>query len=55
MSVPEYYEHSLKEPGTMISSTGALISYSGKKTGRSPTDKRIVAVGAFLDEMFGMT
>ena len=23
-------------------STGALIAYSGKKTGRSPTDKRVV-------------
>lgn len=28
--------------GTVISSTGALCSYSGKKTGRSPNDKRIV-------------
>ena len=32
MTVPEYYEHALKEPGTKITSTGALISYSGKKT-----------------------
>lgn len=38
----ELYEHALKEPGTKISSNGALISYSGKKTGRSPKDKRIV-------------
>jgi phosphoenolpyruvate carboxykinase (ATP) len=30
------------EPGTAISSTGALMAYSGEKTGRSPKDKRIV-------------
>ena len=30
------------EPGSGISSTGALTAYSGKKTGRSPSDKRIV-------------
>ncbi len=32
----------LNEPGTAISSTGALMAYSGEKTGRSPKDKRIV-------------
>src|SRR5690348_11097606 len=37
------YEAALKfERGSAISSSGALIAYSGKKTGRSPTDKRIV-------------
>lgn len=36
------YEDGLKEKGTKITSTGALIAYSGKKTGRSPSDKRIV-------------
>ena len=46
LSVPEYYEHSLKNKDAKISSSGALISYSGKKTGRSPNDKRIV----FSDE-----
>jgi len=30
------------EPGSGISSTGALTAYSGAKTGRSPSDKRIV-------------
>ena len=29
-------------PGTTISATGALIAYSGEKTGRSPKDKRVV-------------
>ncbi|KAG0176347.1 Protein kinase C-like 1 [Apophysomyces sp. BC1034] len=42
-SVPVLYEEALThEMGTVISSTGALCSYSGKKTGRSPNDKRIV-------------
>ncbi|HEY1810723.1 MAG TPA: phosphoenolpyruvate carboxykinase (ATP) [Kofleriaceae bacterium] len=43
-ATPAYlYEAALKfEKGSSISSTGALIAYSGKKTGRSPTDKRIV-------------
>jgi hypothetical protein len=30
------------ETGTAITSTGALTAYSGKKTGRSPLDKRVV-------------
>jgi phosphoenolpyruvate carboxykinase (ATP) len=37
------YEAAMRfEKGSTISSTGALIAYSGKKTGRSPSDKRIV-------------
>ncbi len=40
---PVLYEHAIRfEPGTRISSTGALVAYSGHKTGRSPTDKRLV-------------
>lgn len=39
----EYYEHTLKEYNTKISERGALIAYSGVKTGRSPADRRIVA------------
>jgi phosphoenolpyruvate carboxykinase (ATP) len=26
----------------MLSSVGALVAYSGKRTGRSPKDKRVV-------------
>lgn len=33
----------MHESGTAITSTGALNAYSGVKTGRSPSDKRIVA------------
>jgi phosphoenolpyruvate carboxykinase (ATP) len=37
------YEEGLRrEKGTAISSTGALIALSGAKTGRSPSDKRVV-------------
>ena len=39
----EYYEYSIKEDGTTyISNKGALVTYSGTKTGRSPNDKRMV-------------
>ena len=42
-SVPVLYEIGLRnEPGTAISDVGALLVYSGAKTGRSPKDKRIV-------------
>ncbi len=42
-SVPVLYEMGLRnEKGTAISDTGALLVYSGAKTGRSPKDKRIV-------------
>ena len=30
-----------KEEGTCVSSSGALIAFSGEKTGRSPADKRV--------------
>lgn len=37
------YEQALRnERGSAISSTGALIALSGAKTGRSPSDKRVV-------------
>ncbi|VAX40607.1 Phosphoenolpyruvate carboxykinase [ATP] [hydrothermal vent metagenome] len=37
-----YEEAVLYEEKMAISNTGALISYSGEKTGRSPKDKRVV-------------
>lgn len=36
------YEDAVRNEGAIISSSGALINFSGKKTGRSPKDKRIV-------------
>jgi phosphoenolpyruvate carboxykinase (ATP) len=40
---PVLYEAALRyEKGSAISSSGALIAMSGAKTGRSPSDKRIV-------------
>jgi phosphoenolpyruvate carboxykinase (ATP) len=37
------YEEAIKfEPATRIAGSGALVAYSGEKTGRSPKDKRIV-------------
>jgi phosphoenolpyruvate carboxykinase (ATP) len=37
------YEAGLQnEKGTAIAASGALVAYSGKKTGRSPNDKRVV-------------
>jgi phosphoenolpyruvate carboxykinase (ATP) len=39
----ELYEHAIRyEKGASIAEDGALVAYSGVKTGRSPKDKRIV-------------
>ena len=47
------YENALRfEKGSAISSTGALIAYSGKKTGRSPTDKRVVDEPEVRDDVW---
>ncbi|REK06789.1 MAG: phosphoenolpyruvate carboxykinase (ATP) [Planctomycetota bacterium] len=37
-----YQEAIRREPDSAIAASGALIAYSGAKTGRSPSDKRIV-------------
>ncbi|GFR50520.1 hypothetical protein Agub_g12789 [Astrephomene gubernaculifera] len=43
LSPPQLYELALAfEPGTFLTSTGALATQSGAKMGRSPKDKRIV-------------
>ncbi|EWG94803.1 Pck1p [Saccharomyces cerevisiae R103] len=46
------YEDGLKENKTVISSSGALVAYSGVKTGRSPKDKRIVEEPTSKDEIW---
>lgn len=42
MTVPRLYEEAVRYDGAVITSSGALATRSGKKTGRSPNDKRIV-------------
>lgn len=42
LSTSELYSYGIRNEGLEISSTGALLSYSGKITGRSPSNKRIV-------------
>ncbi|PIA17107.1 ATP-utilizing phosphoenolpyruvate carboxykinase [Coemansia reversa NRRL 1564] len=52
-SAARLYEDALcHEPDTAISSTGALIARSGKKTGRSPRDKRIVEEASTVDDVW---
>ena len=39
----QLYEHAIRyEKDASIAENGALVAYSGVKTGRSPKDKRIV-------------
>lgn len=41
--IAELYEQAIKfEKGSFVTSTGALATLSGAKTGRSPKDKRVV-------------
>ncbi|MDX2176373.1 MAG: phosphoenolpyruvate carboxykinase (ATP) [Candidatus Sumerlaeia bacterium] len=42
LSPAELYPYALGEPGTILASNGAIIAYSGARTGRSPKDKRVV-------------
>ena len=50
---PALYEAALRhEAGSAITSTGALVAMSGEKTGRSPTDKRVVREEATQDEVW---
>lgn len=46
------YEDALKEKNTVIDASGALIAYSGEKTGRSPKDKRIVEEDTSKDNIW---
>ncbi len=42
LPVAALYERAVRDEGEVIASSGALVAYSGAKTGRSPKDKRIV-------------
>ncbi|PBK91741.1 ATP-utilizing phosphoenolpyruvate carboxykinase [Armillaria gallica] len=46
------YEDTIRNGGAIISSLGALINFSGKKTGRSPKDKRIVYEDTSKDDIW---
>ena len=46
------YEDAIRNEGAIISSSGSLINFSGKKTGRSPKDKRIVYEETSKDDIW---
>lgn len=50
--IAQLYEDAIRNEGAIISSSGALINFSGKKTGRSPKDKRIVYEETSKDEIW---
>ncbi|KDE06319.1 phosphoenolpyruvate carboxykinase [ATP] [Microbotryum lychnidis-dioicae p1A1 Lamole] len=50
--VAQLYEDAIKYEGAVISNSGALINFSGKKTGRSPKDKRIVYEETSKDDVW---
>lgn len=47
-----YMEAIRHEPSTSLSAEGALIAYSGEKTGRSPGDKRITENASSKDQVW---
>ncbi|KAL7262428.1 hypothetical protein ACSBR1_000744 [Camellia fascicularis] len=53
LSPAELYEQAIKyEKGSFITSSGALATLSGAKTGRSPRDKRVVKDETTADELW---
>lgn len=53
LSPPAFYEEAIKyDPGSAITKEGALVVRSGKRTGRSPADKRIVKNDGVIDEVW---
>jgi hypothetical protein len=50
--VAQLYEDAIRNEGAVLSSSGALINFSGKKTGRSPKDKRIVYEETSRDDIW---
>lgn len=46
------YEDAIRNEGAIVSASGALINFSGKKTGRSPKDKRIVYEETSKDDIW---
>src|SRR5258708_8541153 len=53
LSPSALYEHAIRfEKDASIAENGALVAYSGVKTGRSPKDKRVVKHGATENEIW---
>ena len=51
--VPHLYADSIRaDARSVIAASGALIAYSGEKTGRSPLDKRVVKHDESVDEVW---
>lgn len=51
--VTELYEQAIKyEKGSFITSSGALATLSGAKTGRAPRDKRVVKDETTEDDLW---
>ena len=48
----ELYEHAVLRDESMITSSGAIATHSGEKTGRSPRDKRIVEHSESRDDIW---
>ncbi|REL24267.1 phosphoenolpyruvate carboxykinase (ATP) [Rhodohalobacter sp. SW132] len=48
-----FYEDAIKyDPGSVITDNGSLVVRSGKRTGRSPADKRVVKTANISDEIW---
>lgn len=48
-----FYEDAVKyDPGSVITNNGSLVVRSGKRTGRSPADKRVVKTTGFKDDIW---
>lgn len=53
LSPAELYEQAIRyEKGSFVTSTGALATLSGAKTGRSPRDKRVVRDAVTEDDLW---
>lgn len=51
--VPQLYADSIRgDKRSVIAASGALIAYSGEKTGRSPMDKRVVKLPDSADDVW---
>lgn len=54
LPVGALYEHAIRyEKDASIADNGALVAYSGAKTGRSPKDKRVVINPASEKDVWG--